>query len=129
MSYKACHAPYVKRTKRIENYFDTNSKFPLFRISLTCYFPLRILTSEFKTAEPSLRGQRAGGGIEFAIKIIACHSLSPSFSAMKTQRLAPSPCLSHKSQGRLNDFIHSCSSSISGLQRVTDIAGPVHGKS
>jgi hypothetical protein len=52
------------------------------------------LSSEFKTAEPLLRGQRAGGGIESAIKIIACHSLSPSFSAMKTQKLAPSPCLS-----------------------------------
>ena len=42
------------------------------------------------------RGQRAGGGVESAIKVIACHSLSPSFSAMKTQRLAPSPCPSHK---------------------------------
>ena len=35
--------------------------------------------SEFKTAEPLLRGQRAGGGVESAIKNIACHSLSPSF--------------------------------------------------
>jgi hypothetical protein len=43
-----------------------------------------------------LRGQRAGGGVESAIKIIACHSLSPSFSAMKTQKLAPSPCLPTK---------------------------------
>ena len=50
--------------------------------------------SEFKTAEPLLRGQRAGGGVESAIKNIACHSLSPSFSAMKTHKLAPSPCLS-----------------------------------
>jgi hypothetical protein len=64
------------------------------KISPTYYFSIRILSSEFKTAEPLLRGQRAGGGAESAIKIIACHSLSPSFSAMKTQKLAPSPCLS-----------------------------------
>ena len=64
----------------------------------------RFFTSVFKTAEPLLRGQRAGGGIEPAIKIIAYHSLPSSFIAMETQKLAPSPCLSHKSQGGPNDF-------------------------
>ena len=29
--------------------------------------------SEFKTAEPLLRGHRAGGGVESAMKNIACH--------------------------------------------------------
>jgi hypothetical protein len=63
-------------------------------ISPTFRVLYRFFTSVFKTAEPLLRGQRAGGGVESAIKTIAYHSLSPSFSAMKTQKLAPSPCLS-----------------------------------
>ena len=57
-------------------------------------FLYRFFTSGFKTAEPLLHGQRACGGVESVTKIMAHHSLSPSFSAMKTQKLAPSPCLS-----------------------------------
>ena len=30
--YGTSYAPYVKRIKRFKNYFNTNSKFPLFRI-------------------------------------------------------------------------------------------------
>ena len=30
--YSASYAPYVKRIKRFKNYFNKNSKFPLFRI-------------------------------------------------------------------------------------------------
>ena len=74
----------------------------LIDISPTFRVLYRFFTSVFKTAEPLLRGQRAGGGGESAIKTIAYHSLSPSFSAMKTQKLAPSPCLS--SQSQINDF-------------------------
>jgi hypothetical protein len=31
-----------------------------------------------------INGQRAGGGVESAIKVIAYHSLSPSFSPLKS---------------------------------------------
>ena len=31
-SYGTPYTPYVKGIKRFKNYFDTNSKFPLFRI-------------------------------------------------------------------------------------------------
>ena len=60
-------------------------------VSLTLSVLYRFVTSIFKTAEPLLRGQSVGGGVESAIKTIAYHSLSPSFSAMKTQKLAPHP--------------------------------------
>ena len=69
------------------------------RISLTFSVLYRSFTSVFKTAAPLLRGQSAGGCVESAMKTIAFHSLSPSFSAMKTQRLALSPCSSsHRSR-------------------------------
>ena len=41
------------------------------------------LSSDFKIAEPLICGQKAVGGVKSAIKIIACHSLSPSFSSLK----------------------------------------------
>ena len=79
------------------------------KISLTFYVLYRFFTSIFKTTEPLLRGQSAGGGVESAIKTIAYHSLSPSFSAMKTQKLAPSPCLSSQKsrwpKWRVNNLI------------------------
>ena len=46
-------------------------------------FFLIIFGHDFKTAGPLIYGQRAGGGVKSAIKIIAYHSLSPSFSSLK----------------------------------------------
>ena len=68
-------------------------KFMLVYIADILFF-LIIFGHDFKTAEPLIYGQRAGGGVESAIKNIAYHSLSPSFSSLKTQKLAQSPCLS-----------------------------------
>jgi hypothetical protein len=53
-------------------------------ISPIFYFIYRFFTSVCKTAEPLVYGQRAGGGVESAITIIAYHSLSPSFSLLKS---------------------------------------------
>ena len=80
------------------------------------------LSSDFKTAEPLICGQRAGEGVKSAIKIIAHHSLSPSFSSSKTQKLAQSPCLSLTKSRQPMWLIPRIPTSISRHCAIADIA-------
>ena len=65
LPYKASHAPYVKRIKRFKNYFDTHSKFPLFRIYLRRSLPLVVVVVRVDRVSMMM-----GGFNRFALQLV-----------------------------------------------------------